>query len=71
MKKWIENRFIGVSTKYLQKYLNWFKAKEMLKTSPDFIKDFTNSTLEDITAWKRFKAIPEEFEKLLQFETLN
>lgn len=71
MKKWIENRFIGVSTKYLQKYLNWFKTKEMLKTSPDFIKDFTNSTLEDITAWKRFKAIPEEFEKLLQFETLN
>ena len=49
LKKWIEYQFGGVSTKYLQKYLNWFKAKEKLKGSKDFLKDFSNKSLEDTT----------------------
>lgn len=71
MKKWIESRFIGVSTKYLQKYLNWFRSKEMLKGSTNFIEEFTNKSLEDLSAWNNFKAIPKEFEKLMRFATLN
>jgi len=71
MKRWIDNRFIGVSTKYLQKYLNWFRAKEMLKDSTNFLEEFTDKSLEDFTAWKNFKAIPSEFEKLMQFASLN
>lgn len=31
LKRWIENTFWGVSTKYLQNYLNWYKVKERLK----------------------------------------
>jgi hypothetical protein len=49
LKKWIEYQIYGVSTKYLQKYLNWFKAKKRLKQSREFLKDFTNMSLEDIT----------------------
>jgi transposase-like protein len=71
MKKWIEDRFIGVSTKYLQKYLNWFRAKEMLKTSPNFILNFTGFSLEDTTAWENFRGTKQKFEKLLQLPTLN
>jgi transposase-like protein len=71
MKNWIENRFMGVSTKYLQKYLNWFRAKEMLKGSGNFIEEFTIKSLENMTAWNSFKAIPGNFEKLVQLSTLN
>jgi transposase-like protein len=69
MKKWIESRFVGVSTKYLQKYLNWFRSKEMLKGSANFIEDFTNQSLDNSKAWKSFKAISEDFEKLIQLST--
>jgi transposase-like protein len=71
MKKWIENRFMGVSTKYLQKYMNWFRCKEMLKGSPNFVEEFTNKSLENLTAWDTFKAIPVDFEKLMQLSTPN
>lgn len=71
MKKWIENRFMGVSTKYLQKYMNWFRYKEMLKGSTNFIEELTNQSLESMTAWKTFKAIPNDFEKLLHLSTPN
>jgi transposase-like protein len=69
MKKWIEHRFMGVSTKYLQKYMNWFRYKEMLKGSSNFIEEFTCQSLENITAWATFKAIPYDFEKLLRLST--
>ena len=71
MKKWIESRFVGVSTKYLQKYLNWFRSKEMLKGSFNFIEDFTQQSLDNSKAWDSFKAIPEDFEKLIQLSTRN
>lgn len=71
MKKWIENRFMGVSTKYLQKYMNWFRFKEMLKGSTNFIDEFTSQSLENMTTWNTFKAIPNDFDKLLQLSTPN
>lgn len=71
MKKWIENRFMGVSTKYLQKYMNWFRYKEMLKGSVNFTEKLTSQSLESLTAWKTFKSIPNDFEKLIQLSTLN
>jgi transposase-like protein len=71
MKGWIRNRFMGVSTKYLQKYMNWFRSKEMLKGSANFIEEFTNKSLDNTQAWNSFKAIPVEFEKLLQISTHN
>lgn len=65
LKKWIEYQFGSVSTKYLQKYLNWFKAKERLKQSNDFLKDFTYKSLEDITARDKYVAINQNYENLL------
>jgi len=71
LKKWIGYQFVGVSTKYLQKYLNWFRIKEVLKESNNFIEQFTDSSLGDSNAWNSFKAIPDDFEKLMQIQTLN
>jgi transposase-like protein len=71
LKNWIEYQFGGVSTKYLQKYLNWFKAKERLKQSKEFLKDFTDKSLEDITAHNRYLMINQGYQKLLETTTLN
>jgi transposase-like protein len=66
LKKWLGNQFIGVSTKYLQKYMNWFKSKEILKNSLNYNKEFAQQSLENVNAWVTFKAIPTQFEKLMQ-----
>lgn len=71
LKKWIEYTFNGVSTKYLQQYLNWFKAKEKLKKSKNFLGDFTNKSLEDITAIERYRQINQSYKELLQNTTQN
>ena len=71
LKKWIEYQFVGVSTKYLQKYLNWFKTKEKLKNSKEFLKDFTNKSLEDISAHDRYLMINQGYNELLKLATQN
>ena len=71
LKKWIEYQFAGVSTKYLQKYLNWFKTKEKLKNSKEFLKDFTNKSLEDISAHDRYLMINQGYKELLELTTQN
>ena len=71
LKNWIEYQFGGVSTKYLQKYLNWFKAKERLKHSSEFLKDFTNKSLEDIKARSRYMMINQGYQELLKSATQN
>lgn len=71
LKKWIEYNFQGVSTKYLQKYLNWFRAKERLKRSRDFLKEFTNTSLEDITAIERYRMINQSYQELIKNTTHN
>jgi transposase-like protein len=71
LKKWIENRFWGVSTKYLQKYLNWFKVKERLKNSKEYLKEFSYKTIEDNTTWRRFKDIERKYCNLIVNTALN
>ena len=71
LKKWLEYQFGGVSTKYLQKYLNWFIAKEKLKKSKDFLKEFANKSLEDTTACNRYRLINQGYEELIKTTTLN
>lgn len=49
LKKWITNVFWGVSTKYLQNYLNWFKVKEtILKTAQDQAADLFKLSMENV-----------------------
>jgi len=71
LKKWIQSDFNGVSTKYLQNYLNWFRSKELLKTSENFIKEFKLLSLEDDQTKVRFKSIPLEYVLLMKKSSQN
>lgn len=65
IKKWIDNRFWGVSTKYLQQYLNWYRVKEKIKNRNDKLKVFTQKVSENIKAYQEYKKIDSNYEKLI------
>jgi len=65
LKKWIDNTFWGVSTKYLQQYLNWYKVKETLKNNKFITKSFAEKTVEDINALLKYRNIEFEYKKLI------
>lgn len=71
VKKWIDNKFWGVSTKYLQKYMNWYRIKEQLKGSIDYLSDFTKLTMLDTASIERYGEIKSEYLKLMQNSTQN
>lgn len=64
IKKWIENTFWGVSTKYLQQYLNWYRIKESIKFRNDRVNAFIEKTI-NIGALKHFDQIHTNYEKLI------
>jgi transposase-like protein len=64
IKKWIVNTFLGVSTKYLQQYLNWHRVKESIKLRSDKVNAFTEKTI-GIGALERFGEIQSKYEKLI------
>lgn len=68
LKKWIEAKFQGVATKYLQNYLNWFRLKEKLKHSKDFLAEFTTKTLIDSHALMKYRLIPQKYQALLSLQ---
>lgn len=65
LKKWIDNIFWGVSTKYLQQYLNWFRMKEILKESKQLVKEFAEMSVEDIKAYSRYGQLTDKYNNLL------
>jgi len=65
LKKEIDNTFWGVSTKYLQNYLGWFRLNEKLKGSASFSKDFIAQTMRDTDTLKRYKYIDVSYKWLL------
>lgn len=65
IKKWIDNRFWGVSTKYLQQYLNWYRIKEKIKHRNDKLNAFVNKVSQDITAYQKYQNIEFNYEKLM------
>ncbi len=65
LKKWIDNTFWGVSTKYLQQYLNWYKVKETIKNNKFITKSFAEKTVEDINALLKYRNIEIEYQKSL------
>jgi transposase-like protein len=69
LKKWIDNRFWGVSTKYLQQYLNWFRIKEILKNSKQLLRDFTKMATQDVNAHERYHSL--YFNKEVVISTQN
>ena len=70
LKGWINGIFKGVSTKYLQKYLNWFRFIETFKND-SFFENIINKSMVDISSWSRFKRIEEEYLELIEIPTLN
>lgn len=61
LKRWLSGQFGGVSTKYLQKYLNWFRTKEMLKDYTNYPKEFAQRALADISAIHTYRNTQIEF----------
>jgi transposase-like protein len=65
LKKWIDNTFWGVSTKYMQNYLGWFRMNEKLKGSASIAKDFFTQTMRDTDTLKRYRYIDVSYKWLL------
>lgn len=65
VKKWIDNTFWGVSTKYLQQYLHWYRIKEKIKGRNDKLNVFVNKVAQDITAYQKYQNIGLRYEKLI------
>ncbi len=49
LKKWINEDLLGVATKYLQNYMNWFRYKEKYKTT-NYLKEVIKTTCSNIDA---------------------
>lgn len=64
LKKWIDNIFWGVSTKYLQNYLGWFRLNEKLKDSATVLKDFIYETLQNTDTIKQYNYIDVSYQWL-------
>lgn len=64
IKKWIDNTFWGVSTKYLQQYLNWHRLKESIKSRSDRTNAFVEKTI-NTGALERFYQIQSRYENLI------
>lgn len=65
LKKWINQQFWRVSTKYLQQYLNWFRIKEMLKHKQQPMSELAKQTIIDIKTYTRYCEINENYKKLI------
>jgi len=65
IKKWIGSTFWGVSTKYLQNYLNWYRIQEAFKKSICVKQDMANGSTEDICSLKRYRLINDRYQTLI------
>lgn len=65
IKKWIDSTFWGVSTKYLQNYLNWYRIIEIHKNSMCAKQDMANCSTEDMLTLNRYKLINERYQSLI------
>ena len=65
MKKWIDATFWGVSTKYLQNYLNWFYLREKLKSENITVEKVVTLSLQNLDALKQYRYNSFAYEILL------
>jgi transposase-like protein len=69
LKKWIDNTFWGVSTKYLQNYLNWFYISEKFKAESITTEKMAFASMQNTNAIKQYRY--NEFAYDLLLTTLN
>lgn len=65
VKKWIDSTFWGVSTKYLQNYMNWFRIEEAFRKSIYAEQDIVNCSTEDSLSLNRFRQINYRYQMLI------
>ena len=63
-ERWI-NPFYGVSTKYLSGYLNWFVFLLKIKESLSQVLDIVKIMIKNVMAINTYKAIEENYKKLI------
>ena len=56
LKLWI-NGFKGVSTKYLQNYLNWYAVIDIIEKAINPAKQTAKMIIASTVAWEQFKNI--------------
>lgn len=67
VRKWLGNTFWGVSTKYLQQYMDWHRLKESVRSRSDSAKAFVEKTM-SVGALERFCQIEPKYENLISTE---
>jgi transposase-like protein len=65
IKKWIDSTFWGVSTKYLQNYLNWYRVQQTFKKSICVIQDIVECSTENMLTLSRYRKINERYMNLI------
>lgn len=65
MKTWINRQLLGVATKYLQNYMNWFHIKEKFETS-QYIEKVIEFSATNISGRKNYKEINNKYCQLIQ-----
>ena len=65
IKKWIGSTFWGVSTKYLQNYLNWYRVQQAFKNSLRSAEEIVKCSTNDLLSLARYRAIGENYEMLI------
>jgi hypothetical protein len=63
-ERWIK-RFYGVSTKYLQQYLNWFISLEKIRGSLQPVEEFAKTLCLNNEAIKRYRGISDVYLEML------
>ncbi|VAW10468.1 hypothetical protein MNBD_BACTEROID03-711 [hydrothermal vent metagenome] len=62
----VNHRLRGVSTKYLQKYLNWQKIKDEFKDSTQWIKTMLTRSLQRADALNIYNNIEKDYVKIYE-----
>lgn len=69
VKKWIDGRFWGVATKYLQGYMDWFRVKEKFKDSGGLLRNLVMLTVQDTGTRQRYREIGLRHQILISTQT--
>ena len=64
VKKWIDSTFWGVSTKYLQNYLNWYRVQQAVKNSLRPTEEVVKYSTVDLLSLTRYRTIGEKYQML-------
>lgn len=65
VKKWIDEKFWGVSTKYLQQYLNWYRIRESIKDQKNKIQALADKSIVDINAYQKYREINQRYQLII------